>query len=347
MEHTPTASDTTTPPAVVLRRRLPAACPGSTGWHDRRLDALDALIISDGFRSLIASARAELGRGYSVSHVAIVSMLRCLVLGTKSETSTRWARAGEVCESFDQLTAKTGIGDDQLRRACRLLEHAGVLVELAPSVPPTPKHTLGRPPRRALPWLYDHDHLAALVSGRRVTVEVDQAEVELDPELDLGAPPSTSERGRAGAAPLVDNSTGDGERGRAGAAHPPAPARPSSVSSDSLVQNLQALTRDVAEVEDSQEGDDAGGDPPMSTEWLDQASELSGVTVDELRSEVLDVWHRHGGNLTLLDAGDQRLVEYLSTPAERRRELHTPRINLANRARRVDEPDHPRPVPLR
>lgn len=334
MNNTPTASDTPTPPAVVLRLRPPSACPGSTGWHDDRLTTRDRLL-SNSRELLIEAARFR-----RVSPSLVSAVLAHLVSATKAPGSgNKYAAPGEVCETYDWLQTRTLSSYDQVRRAVRALEDVGALVEVAPAVSPTPKHTTGRAPRRALPWLYDHAHLDALLSGRRVTVEVDLAAVELDPELDLGAPPSASEWGRACATPLVDNSAEDGEWGRAGATHPLAQARPSSVSSVPLVQNLQALTRDVAEVDDSQGGDDAGGEPPMSTGWLDRASELSGLTVDELRSEVLDVWHQFGANLSLLDADDRPLVEYLSTPAERRRELYAPRIELTRRARRVEEPD--------
>lgn len=341
MDNTPDASETPTPPTVTLRLRPPAACPGSDGWHGRRVDALDALTRSVGWRGLLDSARADLGRNTGgVSDSTITLVLTRLVFSTRSENSTAWARTGEVCESYDHLSDQTTLSVDQLRRAIRVLEHTGALVEMAPALSPTPKHSTGRPPRRTLPWLYDHDMLSALVSGQRIIVEVDQAAADLDPTLDLDTPSAPEERGRASATPLVDNSTTSDRWGRAHARGWVAPARPSSDYSE-LVTDTEKVPVGDPHRETSHDDDniDAGrGDPPISTDWLDQAAEVSGVTVDELRAEVLDIWHLSGENITDLDVDDPQLVEYLSTPADRRRELHTGRIALARHVHRRSEP---------
>lgn len=335
---------------MTLRLRRPSACPGSDGWHGRRLDALDALLRSDGFRALIGSARADLDAAGAVSPPTIAAVLRLLVLATRDDTSTAWARSGEMCESYDQLSERSWIKADQLRRAIRVLEHLGAVVETAPPISPTPKHTAGRPPRRALPWLYDHDALGALVTGRRLIVEVDQADTEVAAELPLDPSTPTEERGRVHATPLVDNLTENGERGRVRATHPLASARPSSVSTELDTDTEKALARcelttnetssatsTPAEVEETSAG---RGEPPIATEWLDLASEVSEVTVDELRAEVLDIWHHYDANIATLDPRDPRLIEYLSTPADRRRELHTARIGLARHVRHLTADDY-------
>jgi hypothetical protein len=157
------------------------------------------------------------------------------------------------------------------------------------------------------------------------------------------------------ASPLVDNSTEKGERGRVDATHPLAWTRPSSVSTELDTDSEKALARYELTTNESSaetttpaevEATSAGrGEPPMTTEWLDAASEVSGVTVDELRAEVLDIWHQYDANIADLDVDDHRLVKYLTTPADRRRELHTARIGLARHVRHLTAEDH-RPSPV-